>query len=87
MNVPKWLRRRIYQKLLERTKAREIYLCYAVKKYFPYWPIYRFPELWDRRSHIGECLEPFTSNQDRIIFLEEALILVENESRYPVLGQ
>lgn len=76
MKIPKFIRRYVYRKLLERAACYKIYLCDETPKIFPYLSIHRYPELYSRRALAGShCLEPFDNHAERIKFLNEAVKL------------
>ena len=72
-----FLRQRVYKDVLEDAQKREVFLCRAVKKRFPYLGISYYPELWGRREHASDtCLVPFVNHKERIKYLKDALKLI-----------
>ena len=91
MNVPKFIRKWKYKKIIKELEEKPrgyIFLCHKCKYHFPFVSIKYYPELWNRKESadwytIFDRIEPckhawFVSNETRKQYVEEALELVNN---------
>lgn len=93
MNVPKFIRRWVYKRILKRiddTSYHEpTYLCVFCRFKFPYMNIERYPELWDRKESLTwfrwnrdpHIQAWFYNDEDRRKYVQEALDLVTNKTK------
>lgn len=74
--IPKFLRRRVYKRLLKDGEKSEFFLCHQIKDYFPFMGLSHYPEVYNRRHMLGKnTVKPFDSHEERMEFIREALKL------------
>lgn len=93
MNVPKFIRRWVYRRMLKEIDKnishRRIYLCHFCTYQFPYIRIKHYPELWNRRFGLPWYIHDtpahaqvwFMEEFERRRYVKKALDLVTNKTK------
>jgi hypothetical protein len=95
MNVPKFIRKWVYKRMLKKLdeNSKEIYpdtyLCHFCKYQFPYINIKHYPELWNRRFGLPWYIHDkpahaqvwFMEEFERRRYVKKALDLVTNKTK------
>ena len=73
MNIPKFIRRWVYKRMLKELdrKGKYTYLCHFCKYQFPYIKIEHYPELWNRRFVLS-AYNPDEPPHAQVWFFEES---------------
>ena len=96
MNVPKFIRRWVYKRMLKEIDKNyngfihtDTYLCHFCKYQFPYINIKHYPELWNRRLGLPWYIHDkpahaqvwFMEEDERRRYVKKALNLVTNKTK------